>query len=560
MFPLSISDRLLTPIPPHGLLSAVAATLGILSHLTLFIRKEWHMVAPFLVWIYFCLALALFCIIHSFLPIPDIRTTLKYTSALIISYCSGLFASIVIYRQHFHRLRCFPGPWAAATTKLWHVWKCRGGKNFLVMEELRQRYGPVVRTGPEEITIIDPSSPLTLDGPRNNCEKAVWYDFLLPEIAVNTTRNKKHHDIRRRIWDRAFSSKAFDTYEKLAVEHAETLISQISQLSEEGNAVVVTDWFYWYTFDVIGELAFAKSFNMLRDKKWHSAVKLLRRAMSLLGPFSPVPWLAQIAFHFIPWMHVIRDWFTMMRWCKQRMDERIIAQVNLEKFNKPDVSYWLIDASLKQGSLEADRSWLNGDAIAIIIAGSDTVGSALVFAAYELACNQKQQDELFNELRNVDIYNQTQLQSCKYLNAVINETLRLHPPVPTGGYRQSPPAGLEINGIHIPGHVTIVSPRYSLGRLEFCYEQADRWIPERWTTKPEMIKDIRGFSPFSQGRYNCVGKNLAMIEMRVVIAMLVRKFRIGFSGADKGETLFSDLRDNFTAAPGKLQLQFHIRT
>lgn len=62
---------------------------------------------------------------------------------------------------------------------------------------------------------------------------------------------------------------------------------------------------------------------MLRDGQWHSAIEMLRSAMALLGPFSPVPWLAQIAFHFIPWMYVIRDWFAMLRWCKQRMEERM---------------------------------------------------------------------------------------------------------------------------------------------------------------------------------------------------------------------------------------------
>lgn len=188
------------------------------------------------------------------------------------------------------------------------------------------------------------------------------------------------------------------------------------------------------------------------------------------------------------------------------------------------------------------------------------MASALVFAAYELACNQKKQDKLFKELQNVDVYNRTQLQYCGYLNAVINETLRLYPPVPTGGYRQSPPDGMIINGIYIPGNVTIVSPRYSLGRLESCYEQANHWIPERWTTRPDMLKDIRGFSPFAQGRYKCVGKTLAMIEMRVVIASLVKKFEISFSDTDRGDNLVSNLRDQFTAAPGKLELQFHIRS
>lgn len=190
---------------------------------------------------------------------------------------------------------------------------------------------------------------------------------------------------------------------------------------------------------------------------------------------------------------------------------------------------------------------------------SDTIAPTLVFAFYELARNPAHQDLLLTELRDVDIYDRARLQCCAHLNAIINETLRLHPPVPTGGYRQSPPAGMTINDTYVPGNVTIVSPRYSLARLESSYECADQWIPERWTTRPEMTRDARGFAPFSQGRFNCVGKNLAMSEMRFVIALLVKKFEVGLWADDKGERLFGDLRDQFTAAPGRLDLRFQVR-
>lgn len=74
---------------------------------------------------------------------------------------------------------------------------------------------------------------------------------------------------------------------------------------------------------VMGELTFARSFEMLQDKKWHYAVRPLRKAMTLLGPFSPVPWIAQIAFYIMPWLYIVRDWLAMMQWCRDRMEERI---------------------------------------------------------------------------------------------------------------------------------------------------------------------------------------------------------------------------------------------
>lgn len=315
-----------------------AAALGASSHFSIFIRGEWHMQAPTLFTIYSFLAFVVFLVEQRLGA--DINTSFKITSLIVSSYATALFTSIVIYRKFFHRLRHFPGPWLAGATKFWHVRQCRTGKNFLVIEELRKKYGPVIRTGPEEITFIDAAVPPAVDGPRNKCTKAVWYDFLLPEIAVNTTRNIKEHDARRRVWDRGFTNKALAIYEERVVEYAETLASQIEKLAIEDSPVNVSDWFYWFTFDVMGEFAFARSFGMLKDKKWHFAVRLLRRAMSLLGPFSPVPWIAQIAFYITPWMYIVRDWLGMMQWCKDRMGERIavrffLLHFNIEDSNKP---------------------------------------------------------------------------------------------------------------------------------------------------------------------------------------------------------------------------------
>ena len=54
--------------------------------------------------------------------------------------------------------------------------------------------------------------------------------------------------------------------------------------------------------------------------------------------------------------------------------------------------------------------------------------------------------------------------SLDHLNAVIYETLRLHPPVPTALQRKTPPEGIEIDGVHIPGDMTVWCPQYAIGR------------------------------------------------------------------------------------------------
>ncbi|KAK4663060.1 hypothetical protein QC763_600690 [Podospora pseudopauciseta] len=538
---------------PSAVLYPAAAMLGVTSHLALFIRGEWHMQAPMLFWLYSSLTTFIYLI--SFYN--DQPNPFQATFLLTTSYILGLFSSISIYRLYFHRLRSFPGPKLAAITKFWHVWQCRYGKNHLVIEGLRAQHGSVIRTGPEELTIIDPSVPNTIDGPKSTCTKAVWYDFLLPEIALNTTRDVHEHDQRRKVWDKGFTSAAMRDYETRVYHHAEVLAERIEGLSRQGKPINASDWFYFFTFDVMGEFAFGQGFEMLQSQKWHWAVRLLRRAMGLLGPFSAVPWLAQVAFYVTPWMWIVRDWLGMMEWCKERMGERIARHGKVGA--RRDVSHWLIEESLSRGTLKKDREWLNGDAVTVVIAGSDTIAPTLVFAFYELVRNRELQERLRGKLDGVDIYDKGELAKVGLLTGVIKETMRLWPAVPTGGYRQTPEGGLEIAGSWVPGGVTIVSPRWSMGRSEKAYERAHQWVPERWTTRPEMVRDGRGFQPFSQGRFNCVGKALAMAEMRFVIALLVTRFDVGYWGKERGERLVGELRDQFTASPGALELEFKLR-
>lgn len=61
--------------------------------------------------------------------------------------------------------------------------------------------------GPSEVTIFSAEVLAAIDGPGNHCTKAAWYDALLPESLVNTSRDKATHSQRRRLWDVAFTPK-----------------------------------------------------------------------------------------------------------------------------------------------------------------------------------------------------------------------------------------------------------------------------------------------------------------------------------------------------------------
>jgi tryprostatin B 6-hydroxylase len=97
---------------------------------------------------------------------------------------------------------------------------------------------------------------------------------------------------------------------------------QISDLSDANKPIIMNEMMYWFTFDSMGEFAFSQDFGMMRDQEWHSAVIMLQRALSFLGPLAPVMWLIQIGFQYASYLPGVRDWFAMLAFCNTQMENR----------------------------------------------------------------------------------------------------------------------------------------------------------------------------------------------------------------------------------------------
>ena len=109
---------------------------------------------------------------------------------------------------------------------------------------------------------------------------------------------------------------------------------------------------------------------------------------------------------------------------------------------------------------------LTGETVALVIAGSDTVASTLIYALFHLAKEPRCQDILLEEMEQNNITQPlaSDVQNLPILSAVINEILRLHTPVPTGTLRDTGANVLTVAGHYIPPHTTIVAPRHNIGR------------------------------------------------------------------------------------------------
>ena len=130
--------------------SLFAALLGLISHHMVFIRGEHHEEGPMWIMLYLTVSAILFAgqmaIGHA--PAQEAAVAVLW---VMVSFSASLFTSILIYRIFFHRLRSFPGPFLAKTTKLWHVSKvAQNSDNFRQLDALYHRYGDFVRTGRQE--------------------------------------------------------------------------------------------------------------------------------------------------------------------------------------------------------------------------------------------------------------------------------------------------------------------------------------------------------------------------------------------------------------------------
>ncbi|KAL2848581.1 cytochrome P450 [Aspergillus pseudoustus] len=535
-----------------GVLHLAAGAAGIAIY-TLYYRKGEHHLYP---WRHVQAILAL--VILTTFGLKELDPTLSTTTAaqrattLTATFVAALLSSVLIYRQLLNPLNVFPGYPFAKLTGFDHVFRVARNKDmFLKLHESHQKWGKFVRIGPNDVSVSDADVVRVALGPQSKCIKAQWYTLELPAASMHTARSRAEHDRRRRVWSPAFSDKALRGYEQRIKVYNQALIQQLEGLS--GKPVDISKWFNFWSFDVMGDLAFGQSFKMLHEAKGHWAVDLLDKQQEGAG-FGLPCWAAR-ALMAIPGAR--KAYYTFLRFCAEQIETRIGLQ---GKQTNPDITHYLIDDFLTKGlkgsARQAELKQMYLDSKLIIVAGSDTTATTMAFLFYHIAREPGLLTRLREEIEGLTgggEFDHRKIQSAPLLNGCINETLRLHPPVPSGLYRKAPPEGVYVGEQYIPGDTVMLVNFYAMGRDDSHFVHADQFIPERFSTRPELIKHKDAFAPFSTGPFSCIGKNLALIEIRLLAAHLITKFDVEFAPGEDGSDLLRS-HDHFVVALRPLNL------
>ncbi|KAH8430180.1 cytochrome P450 [Aspergillus melleus] len=169
----------------------------------------------------------------------------------------------------------------------------------------------------------------------------------------------------------------------------------------------------------------------------------------------------------------------------------------------------------------------------LIAAGSETTASALSGLTFYLTRTPHAYSRLTKEIRSAfrseDEIGIRSTARLHYLNACLEEGLRVYPPVAETPPRISP--GDTIAGHYIPAGTIISVYQWAAYHSEENFCEPDSFNPERWLPQDHPYYDDRfstdnkaAFKPFSTGSRDCIGKNLAYAEMRLIMSRLLLNF------------------------------------
>ncbi|KAK8044498.1 cytochrome p450 monooxygenase [Apiospora rasikravindrae] len=535
-----------------------AFATGVLLHASLFRIGEWDLWGTQLMRAPFVLLAILSVALTWLKPAEPILQSFKFACQLDAALLGGIFVSMLVYRAFFHRLRAFPGPFAARLSSLYMTRQAlKKMQPCHELKKLHDQYGEFVRIGPMELSITEPAAFRDIYANSSPCEKGPVYSHGHPSETVVEIRSRKRHAPKRKLWDYAFTTQALNDYEDRIERYTNQLLGRIEE--QKGAAFDIRRWFSFYTFDVMGELAFGKSFRQLEDNVEHYMSQVAHEGQRMIGGVLIYqPWF-MATFRTTPILN--RDWLKLQSWSDEQIKNRLSNEPE-----KPDIFHWVSsEYRLNPSPTPLDKLNLKAEIRAIVIAGSDTTSMTLVGLFYHLVKAPRVLARLRDEIDGLAaqgdqaLTKNASLAKLGYLQACIDESLRLLPVVPTRLQRMTPPEGVQIGSRWIPGNTTVIAPSWILCRDPRCFARPEEFIPERWTTEPDLVLDASVYAPFSIGRTSCAGKQLALIELRRTVALILHRYDFALAPEQRIEAFESGLEDHFTLNPPEFKLVFKAR-
>ncbi|KAF9873804.1 cytochrome P450 [Colletotrichum karsti] len=452
--------------------------------------------------------------------------------------CLGFFSlvAVVTYNVFFHPLRAYPGPKSWAATRLPYTRSYLSGQVHRRILELHQEYGPIVRVAPNELAYSHPDAWKDLHGHLKNGTGDHGRDPIFTRDSRESIigGNREDHSRYRRALSHGFSAQSMFDQQPIIRKYVDLLFQRLHENCAGGSKPLnMVAWYNWTTFDVIGDLAFGEPFGCLDNSDYHPWVKILFDGIKQ-GAFKNnirrYPLIESILMKFIP-AGLKNKREQHLQLTQEKFSKRLSAQTE-----RPD---FMDSMTRKKGDQGLTFDELRANSSTLIIAGSETTATALSAITYYLTTNTNALKKLNDEVRSAfgseDEIDMVSVQKLQYMQAVINEGLRMYPPVPTGIMRRVSEGDGFFLGQYVPKGSLVQVWHWPTFHNPAHFTLPDSFIPERWLDDPRFAGDKKtSFEPFSVGPRNCIGRNLAYAEMRLILARMVWNFDLRISEESRG--------------------------
>ncbi|OTB06073.1 hypothetical protein M426DRAFT_72423 [Hypoxylon sp. CI-4A] len=408
-----------------------------------------------------------------------------------------------IYSLWFHPLAKYPGPKLAAISEIWFVWSWTTGRYPYILEDAHRKYGDVVRIAPNELSFGTVQAHRDIYSTPSKSKK--------PFLKCGTFYNNgdvtnifyeldpTEHGRMRKTLASGFTGSAMKNHEHIMHQYVDMFVRKVGELTfgESFNAVSTGKTHFWI--------------SLLTDSA-HAAIlpSFVRRAPSLI---LLIPFMLSIGA-----IRNLKKHYEHTQAVVQRRLDRVSGE--------RDIFTPVIE---QEGGISDAK--LVSLAQAMVIAGADTVTTAMTTALYFLVTRPECLARLQEEVRALeyDKLDGTGVGRFRYLGAVIEESMRCFPPISFGLPRVSP--GEMVDGHFIPAGVRVSVAHWIINRSPRVWDRPLEFRPERWLKDDSELSSTQSNTgavafPFSSGPRSCLGIAQANLEMRITLSKLIHTFDI----------------------------------
>ncbi|KAL8708610.1 MAG: hypothetical protein Q9220_006546 [cf. Caloplaca sp. 1 TL-2023] len=449
-----------------------------------------------------------------------------------LSLCSALtlvaYVIFNIYQNHFnHALSKFPGPPTASFSNLSYCRRFMGGRQPFDMLHEHNKYGPVVRTAPNELSFNTWEAWRDIYSFRQGHGtfiKSNFYDggsFAAQAHSIVSERDPTEHGKMRKYLSHAFSDRSLKEQEHIVAEVVDQFVEQIGKEgAPTGKGIDLVTWLNLTTFDIITSLAFGEAFGGVQTGKTHFWISIV---ISSLGQGA----LADV-FNRFPIMRTLFKLITpASAYDDTRKHEAYTIDLVTKRINrKTDRKDFMTRILENRDKSEISDIQLAAHASDFVVAGSETTATALSAINYYLIrtphARKLLQDEIRNTFKTYEEINATSTAPLKYMEAVCKEAMRIWRMASRRSMFQLPTSPRKI----LTNLETVVSVNPMAASLssENFYDPFS-FKPERWLGENTRDK-LDASQPFSMGARGCLGRNLAWMELRTILAKMHFKYDV----------------------------------